>query len=134
VLEEAIRELGGDPARVSGGAETAHRLTDAVLAATERAGARRWMYRLLHLVAFETRDRMIWDGLDALAEKEGAATGEVLRIAATAVLSEEALGAHMADRNDERIAWALEAMEAELGRELGVEMPRGRRHGLHRPR
>ena len=134
VLEEAIRRLGGDPVRVSNGAQMAHRLTDAVLAATESGGPRRWIYRLLHIVAFETRDGMIWDALDALADKAGGTTGEVLHTAATAVLSEEALGAHMADRNDERIAWALEAMEAELGRELGVRMPHGRRHGLHRPR
>jgi hypothetical protein len=59
---------------------------------------------------------------------------EVLRTATTAILSEEALGAHMQDRNDERIDWALRAMQAELGHELGVELKPGWRHGLHRPR
>jgi hypothetical protein len=51
-----------------------------------------------------------------------------------AILSEEALGAHMQDRNDERIDWALRAMQAELGHKLGVELKPGWRHGLHRPR
>jgi hypothetical protein len=134
VLEQAIRELRGDPDYVSPGAEVAHRLTDAVLAATEPSPVRRWMYRLLHLVAFETRDALIWRGLDALGKARGGRTGEVLRMAATAVLSEEAVGAHMQDRNDERIAWALEAMERELGSELGAPVAIGRRRGLHRLR
>ena len=72
------------------------------------------MYRLLHLVAFETRDRVIWETLDALARERGGQTGELLGMAATAVLSQEALGAHMQDRNEERIAWAHGAMEYEL--------------------
>jgi hypothetical protein len=134
VLEEAVRELGGDPDYVSPGAEVAHRLTEAVLAATEGT-PRMWMYRLLHLIAFETRDKVVWESLDALADARGGHAGEVLRTAATAVLSDEALGAHMQDRNDERIEWALRAMQGELGDELGVELkPPGRRHGLHRPR
>jgi hypothetical protein len=58
----------------------------------------------------------------------------VLRTATTAILSEEALGAHMQDRNEERIDWARRAMQAELGHELGVELKPGWRHGLHRPR
>jgi hypothetical protein len=59
----------------------------------------------------------------------------VLRGAATAVLSDEALGAHMQDRNEERIDWLVGTMEAELADELGVEVRRtGRRHGLRRPR
>ena len=37
-------------------------------------------------------------------------------MAATAILGEEAW-ARMADRNDERIPWALAAMQSELGRE-----------------
>ena len=134
VLEEAIRRLDGDPEYVSPGAEVAHRLTDAVLAVTEPSPVRRWMYRLLHLVAFETRDRMIWRSLDALGKERGGNTGEVLRMAATAVLGEEAVGAHMQDRNEERIGWALEAMERELGEELGAPVPTGRRRGLHRLR
>jgi hypothetical protein len=109
-------------------------LTEAVLAATEGT-PRMWMYRLLHLIAFETRDKVVWESLDALADARGGHAGEVLRTAATAVLSDEALGAHMQDRNDERIEWALRAMQGELGDELGVELkPPGRRHGLHRPR
>jgi hypothetical protein len=134
VLEQAVRELGGDPAYLSPGAEVAHGLTEAVLAATEPAAGRKWMYRLLHLIAYETRDRVVWELLDALAEKLGGRTGEVLGTAATAILSEEALGAHMADRNDERIAWALVAMQQELGREFGVEMRTGKRHGVDPPR
>lgn len=35
----------------------------------------------------------------------------MLRTATTAILSEEALGAHMQDPNDERIDWALRAMQ-----------------------
>ena len=38
----------------------------------------------------------------------------------------------MQDRNDERIDWALRAMQAELGHKLGVELKPGWRHGLHR--
>src|SRR2546421_11486509 len=71
VLEEAIRGLGGDPAYVSPGAQVAHGLTEAVLAATEPSPVRRWMYRLLHLVAFETRNRLIWRTLDALGRARG---------------------------------------------------------------
>lgn len=133
VIEQAVRELKGDPDHVSPGAEVVHRLTEAVLVATEGT-PRMWMYRLLHLVAFETRDRVIWESLDALADLKGGQTGEALRTAATAILSDEALGAHMQDRNDERIDWALKAMQAELGHELGAELKPGRRHGLHRPR
>jgi hypothetical protein len=134
VLEEAVRRLGGDPAYVSPGAEVAHRLTDAVLAATEPSPGRKWMYRLLHLIAYETRDRVVWELLDALADETGGPAGEILGTAATAILSEEALGAHMADRNDERISWALVAMQRELGREFGVQVRTGRRRGLGRPR
>jgi hypothetical protein len=134
VLEEAIRGLGGDPAYVSPGAGVAHGLTEAVLAATEPSPVRRWMYRLLHLLAFETRNRLIWRTLDALGKARGGEQGDVLRMAATAVLSEEALGAHMADRSEERIDWALTAIEREIGRELGVPVPTGRRRGLHRLR
>src|SRR5437899_6367812 len=71
VLEEAIRGLGGDPAYVSPGAEVAHGLTEAVLAATEPSPVRRWLYRLLHLLAFETRNRLIWRTLDALGKARG---------------------------------------------------------------
>ena len=134
VLEEAIRRLGGDPAYVSPGAEVAHRLTEAVLGATEPSPVRRWMYRLLRIVAFETRDALIWRTLDALGKARGGQTGDVLRMAATAVLSQEALGARMSDRNEERVAWALEAMEHAIGRELGAPVPTGPRRGLRRLR
>jgi len=134
VLEEAIRRLGGDPGYVSAGAEVVHRLTDAVLEATEPSPVRRWMYRLLHLVAFETRDRLIWRTLDTLAKEREDETGEVLQRAATAVLSEEALGAHMADRSEERIDFALTAMERSIAEELGAPVPTGRRRGLRRLR
>ncbi|HJZ62330.1 MAG TPA: hypothetical protein VKD47_09255 [Miltoncostaeaceae bacterium] len=134
VIEQAIRELGGDPDYVSPGAAVANRMTEGVIDATEgtpRAG----LYRLLHLISFETQDRLVWEALDAVADARGERLGEVLRTAATAVLSEEALGAHMQDRSDERIEWLLETTEAELADELGVEVRRtGRRHGLHRPR
>jgi len=135
VVEEAVRRLGGDPAYVSPGAEVVHRMTDAVIAATETATARRWMYRALHILSYETRDRMVWRALDALAEDRGGETGEVLKTAATAVLSEEALGAHGADRSEERIGRLLEAMEAQLAGELGVPADRtGARRGIRRLR
>jgi hypothetical protein len=135
VLEEAVRRLGGDPGYVSPAAEVVHDMTQAVLDATERATERRWMYRLLHLITFETRDRMIWELLDELADTLEGQTGEVLRTAATAVLSQEALGAHGVDRNEERVSWALEAMHRGLARELGVEEDKGgARSGLRRRR
>jgi hypothetical protein len=135
VLEEAVRRLGGDPAHVSPGAEVVHRMTEAMMAATESAATKRWMYRALHLVSYETRDRMVWRALDALADERGGETGEVLKTAATAVLSEEALGAHGVDRSEERIGLILEAMETELAHELGVPADRtGRRRGIRRLR
>ncbi len=69
VLEEAVRRLGGDPDYVSPGAEVVHDMTQAVVDATERATERRWMYQMLHIITFETRDRMIWELLDELADK-----------------------------------------------------------------
>lgn len=54
-------------------------------------------------------------------------------VAATAILGEEAW-ARTADQNDERIPWALAAMQSELGREVRVETRTGRRRGLDRPR
>jgi hypothetical protein len=134
VLEEAVRRLGGDPDYVSPAAEVVHAMTQAVVDATERATERRWMYRVLHLITFETRDRMIWELLDELADKREGHTGEVLRTAATAVLSQEALGAHDVDRNEERVWWALEAMHLGLARELGVEAKTGMRRRLRRRR
>ena len=93
------------------------------------------MYRALHILSYETRDRMVWRALDALAEDRGGETGEVLKTAATAVLSEEALGAHGADRSEERIGRLLEAMEAQLAGELGVPADRtGARRGIRRLR
>lgn len=134
VLEEAVRELGGDPDYVSPGAEVAHRVTDALMKASESAGERRWLYRALHLIAYETRDRMIWEALDALGHEIGGRTGDVLDTAAGAVLSDEALGAHGADRNEERVAWALRAMESHLAHDLGVEIKTGGHRGLRRRR
>ena len=134
VLEEAIRRLDGDVGYVSQGADVVHRLTAAVLEVTEPSPVRRWMYRLLHLIAFETRDRLIWRTLDALAKERDDETGEVLRTAATAVLSEEAIGAHMADRSEERIDFALTAMERAIAEEIGAPVPTGRRRGLRRLR
>ena len=134
VLEEAVRRLGGDPADVSPGAEVVHGMTRAVLEATEQATERAWMYRALHLISYETRDRLIWEALDAIAEAVDGHTGEVLETAATAVLSQEALGAHGADRNEERVEWVLDAMRTGLARELGVQARTGRRGGLRRRR
>lgn len=42
VLEQAVRELGGDPEHVSPGAAVVHEMTDAVVGATESASTRRW--------------------------------------------------------------------------------------------
>ena len=134
VLEETVRRLGGDPAHVSPGAEVVHGMTRAVVEATEQASERAWMYRALHLITYETRDRLIWEALDAIADAEGGSTGEVLETAATAVLSQEALGAHGADRNEERIEWVLDAMRMGLAGELRVKAKTGRRGGLRRRR
>lgn len=134
VLEEAVRRLAGDPSYVSPGAEVVHGMTRAVLESTEQAGERTWMYRALHLISYETRDRLIWEALDVIADAQGGSTGEVLETAATAVLSQEALGAHGADRNEERVEWALDAMRTELARDLGVQEWTGRRGGLRRRR
>ncbi len=134
ILEEAIRRLGADPDHVSPGAGVVRETTDALIAATDGASGRAWMYRALHLAAFEMQDRMIWRALDALADQREDEAGEVLRTAATAVLSQEALGAHDADRNEERIAWIMEAMEAQMAADLGVDGATGPRRGLRRPR
>ena len=50
------------------------------------------------------------------------------------MLSDEAWGAHMQDRNEERVEWALEAMGHALGDELGVDVEGQRRRFLRRPR
>jgi hypothetical protein len=60
---------------------------------------------------------------------------EVLKMAATAVLSEEAVGAHGVDRSEERIALIIETMEHQLAAELGVPADNaGRRRGVRRLR
>jgi hypothetical protein len=125
VLEEAVRRLGGDPEHVSRGAEVVHDMTQAVLDATERVTDRRWMYQILHLITFETRDRLIWELLDELAGTLDGPTRDVLQTAATAVISREALGAHDVDRNEERVWWALDAMRLGLAREFGLEATTG---------
>ena len=77
----------------------------------------------------------VWrDQAQVPVRKLGGDTGSVLGTAAGAVLSEEALGAHGADRNEERVAWALDAMEAHLARDLGVEATTGHRRGLRHRR
>jgi hypothetical protein len=134
VLDQAVRDLGGDPAYVSAGARVVHDTTEAVLDATAGTTERRWMYRALQLLSHETQDRLIWQALDGLAATADPGTAEILRRAATAVLSEEALGAHDTDRNEERVAWILEEMQAALARDLGVPIKTGRRTGLRRPR
>jgi hypothetical protein len=132
VLDQAVRDLGGDPAYLSPGARLVDKVTDAVVEATAGTPERRRMYRALHLPARETQDRLIWEALDGLAATADARTAEILRGASTAVLSEEALGAHDADRNDERVAWILREMQIALGHELGVPIKTGRRTGLRR--
>lgn len=127
VLEKAIADLGGDVGHVSPGAEATTRLTEAVLSVTERFPARRWMYRMLHVLAYETRDQLVWQTLDAVAHEEKGEAGEILRRAADAVLTDEALGAHMQDRNEERQAWARDAIRLSLSRELGLPDPRSRK-------
>jgi hypothetical protein len=131
ILETAVRDLGGDPDYVSPGAAVAHSLTEAVLSATEDAPVRRWVYRLLHLVSYELRDGMVWEVLDAAGKRQTGHVAEVLRRAALAVLSDEALGAHQSDRNRERVEWALRCMRRELSEETGV--PLGREYWWHRP-
>ena len=121
VREEAVRRLGGDPDRVSPGAEVVHRMTQAVLDASDGVTERRWMYELLHLITFETRDRMIWELLDELSGSLEDPAREVISTAVTAVLSREALGAHDVDRNEERIAWALDAMRLGLAHDFGLD-------------
>jgi hypothetical protein len=121
-LEKAIAEIGGDPAHVSPGAVVAHRLTDAVLEATEDSPVRRWMYRLLHVVAFEIRDELVWDTLRVIVTQDpDRAEAESLERAVMATQSDEALGAHGQDRRQERIAWARHAMRSAILDELGVE-------------
>ena len=73
------------------------------------------------MITFETRDRMIWEPLDELGRQARWRHGGDARTAAGAVLSQEALGAHGADRNEERVPWALEAIHLGPARELGVE-------------
>jgi hypothetical protein len=122
LLEYTISELGGDPADVSPGAAVANDLNGAVLSVTEAARVRRWTYRLLHLVACELRDRLVWKALESLGKQDGGRVGGgVFQTAAMAVRNEEALGAHMADRNRERIDWAPQAMRHATAGELGVE-------------
>lgn len=91
------------------------------------------VYRALHVITYETRDRMIWEALDELAHEARGHTSEVLERAAEAVLSEEALGAHMADRNEERVRFLFEAMQRQLATDLDVEAKTGFRRGIFRP-
>ena len=81
------------------------------------------MYRLLHIVAYELRDQLIWETLERLGKREPGEKGEVLHSTARAVRSEEALGAHMADTSRERIRWALNAMHESLTGELDLGAP-----------
>src|SRR2546423_14377385 len=76
VIEQAIRDLGGDAGHVSPGAMVANRMTEALLDATE-GNPRTGLYRLLHLVAFETEDRLVWGSPDAVARARGGPPGGV---------------------------------------------------------
>ena len=85
-------------------------LTEAVLAATE-GNPRTWMYRLLHLVAFETRDKVVWESLDALADDPGRPDGGGAQDRRDGHPERGGPGARpRPDRNDVRIDWALKAM------------------------
>jgi hypothetical protein len=132
-LEQAIRDYGGDPAYVSPGAEVAHRLTAAVLEVTEGSPVRGWMYRLLHLVAFEVRDELVWEALRLMIvqEPESPEAGSLER-AVQATQSGEAWGAHDQDRNRERIDWARRSMRDAIAAELGVGEPEAWRVRLRR--
>lgn len=77
---------------------------------------------------------MVWETLDELAHEASGRTREVLERAATAILSEEALGAHMADRNEERVHWIVESVQRQLAGELGVEAESGFRRRVFKRR
>jgi hypothetical protein len=123
LLERAIIQLGGDPSYVAPVAESGRRLTQELLALRE-TGPDRWIYRLEALFVFETRDQILWESLRLLSQKGlAAADAAVVRPAAVAVESPEALGAYNGSRHRERIRWARDTMRDLILEQLGLDAP-----------
>lgn len=129
-IETGMRKLGLDPRTLPEGAAETRRLLDetAILAAATQPAKN----RLFHLLSHEDRDVLVWELLDALADREGGEVGEILHTTAGAVASEAAWGAHVSDRNSERQEWLRDAIRQELALEYHLadpQSPQARSYG-----
>ena len=123
LLEQAIRDLGGDPATASPEARLVERVS--AFAIDETADSpRRWWYRLEGLLTYETRDAIIGEAIEQVAaESDDPVVAETVGRAALTVRSSAALGAHDVSRPDERIAWLEKSLRAVVLDQLGVQQP-----------
>ena len=121
-IETGMGELGLDAANPPAATAQTVRLLEetAALAAATRPA----INRLFHLLSHEDRDLLVWELLDALADREGGEVGDILRTTAGAVASEAAWGAHGSDRNAERKEWLRDAIREELAAEYRLADPR----------
>lgn len=123
LIEETIRELGGDPAEASAEAQLVQRVSELFLRETGVSN-RRWFYRLEGLLAFETRDAIISEALAAVAAASDDPTlRDAVHRGALTVRSGAALGAHDVSRPSERIDWLENTMRTIVLDEYGVKAP-----------
>jgi hypothetical protein len=123
LLEQAIRELGGDPAYESEGASLARDVSESVLARTDGT-PRRLPYRLEALLLYELRDAIIGEVLEGIsAASDDPAIHDALHRAAITVLSGESLGAHDITRPSERIAWLENSLRQVVLGGFGLQEP-----------
>ncbi len=86
-----------------------------------------WIAHLEALVAFETRDQILWAALNRLSRRSlDVADADIVRAAVQQVESAEALGACNGRRHDERIRWARDTMRDLLAVQHGLGAPRYR--------
>lgn len=124
-IETGIGELGIDAADLRASATATSHLMEETAALA--AATRRDENRLFHLLALEERDLLVWEVLDALADREGGEVGDILRTTVGAVASEAAWGAHDSDRNAERQRWLRDAIRGVLAAEFHLADPDSRR-------
>jgi hypothetical protein len=131
LLEQAVRELGGDPGYVSPQARLVAGPGDgtrARIADPERGP----YFRLEALLLYELRDALVGEVLDRLAAaSEEPDVRDVLHRTVLTVRSGESLGAHDVTRHSERVRWLEHEMRTVLLAEFGLTPP-SRRDRLFR--
>jgi hypothetical protein len=121
LLEQAVRDLGGDPAYESPHARFVGKLSEIRTSEVEDDPARSLYFRLEGLLVFELRDAIIGEVLEGLAaSSEDPEARQVLDRMATTVRSGAALGAHDVSRPSERIEWLEQAMRTAALDRFGV--------------